>query len=43
MREGDEAYYGPNEDLLHKNCNDANRREIERWNEDVRKDREARG
>ncbi len=42
VREGDANYDGL-ENLFHKNCDEANRREIEAWNNDVRKDREARG
>lgn len=42
VREGDEVYVGVEEDVFHKNCDEANRREIARWNEDVRKDKEGR-
>jgi hypothetical protein len=42
VRDGDQAQCTINDELLHKNCDEANRREIARWNEDVRKDKEGR-
>ena len=44
VREGDEQYDNADQvNLFHMDCAEANKREIERWNNDVRKDREARG
>ena len=44
VREGDGVwqYAGDVEALFHRNCDEANRREIERWNADVRADRGAK-
>ena len=45
VREGDEIWQGAGdvgEVLFHRNCDEENRREIERWNNDVRADREAK-
>jgi hypothetical protein len=40
VRQGEETY-DCIENLLHANCDEANKREIARWNEEVRKDRET--
>ena len=41
VRSGEE-YYDIEENLFHTNCGEANQREIARWNEGVRKDKERR-
>jgi hypothetical protein len=43
VRQGDEQYDNADEvNLFHRDCAEANRREIERWNADVRADRKAK-
>jgi hypothetical protein len=41
VREGDDKR-DVMDSLFHRNCDEANRREMKRWNNDVRADREAK-